>query len=317
MAISIHIIDSSKPSLVMSSEVFKDKIPGSVVSYSLTAKEGLIHLQGKQGKGLPEALVVDFNLPDADGVTLIKELRKFYKGPIFMTAYPDKIVDLAVQEELFHYHDACCWVPKPVRYEALEQRIEQFIVNRHRLGKRFDVDFPSLLVGKGEGRGKRAPKFDGRLINISMGGLCVSFKDTAKMKRNEEFIVTMGVPAGAIGGSTCLSVLKPIIAAEKKSQAQTDKPVSSKSGKKLTQTEKEKLLATQKSKQKSTILIGAETDGERKGAGAVESIKMEEYKVKATVAWLAEGGKKVGLQFSKLPDSQKRQIEVFLKGLCV
>ncbi|MEI6399603.1 MAG: hypothetical protein WCO71_12610, partial [Pseudomonadota bacterium] len=155
MAITVHIIDPSKPSLVMSSEVFKDKIPGTLVSFSLTAKDGLAHVLSKVGSETPDALVVDFNLPDADGVTLIKELRKFYKGPIFMTAYPDKIVDYAVQEELFHYHDACCWVPKPVRYEALEARIEQFLVNRHRLGKRFDVSFPSLLVGKGEGRGKR------------------------------------------------------------------------------------------------------------------------------------------------------------------
>jgi hypothetical protein len=44
--------------------------------------------------------------------------------------------------------------------------------------------------------------------------------------------------------------------------------------------------------------------------------KLEEYKVKATVAWSADGGRKVGLQFAKIPDSQRRQIEAFLKGLC-
>jgi CheY-like chemotaxis protein len=315
MAITVHIIDSSKPSLVMTSEVFKDKIPGSIVSFSLTAKDGLMHLQSKQAKELPDALVVDFNLPDADGVMLIKELRKFYKGPIFMTAYPDKIVDMAVQEELFHYHDACCWVPKPVRYEALEARIEQFVVNRHRLGKRFEVDFPSLLVGKGEGRGKRAPKFDGKLINISMGGLCVSFKDAAKMKLNDEFTVTMGVPAGMLGGATALSVLKPLIAATRKAQSAAMKMSAPKGGKKLSPAEKSKLLAAQKAAEKASANAAAEMEKVRNGGLVAESPKMEEYKIKATVAWLAEGGKKIGLQFAKLPESQKRQIEVFLKGL--
>jgi CheY-like chemotaxis protein len=317
MAITVHIIDSSKPSLVMTSEVFKDKIPGSLVSFSVTAKDGLTHLQAKPIKDLPDALVVDFNLPDADGVTLIKELRKFYKGPIFMTAYPDNIVDLAVQEELFHYHDACCWVPKPVRFEALEARIEQFVVNRHRLGKRFEVDFPSLLVGKGEGRGKRAPKFDGKLMNISMGGLCVSFKDAAKMKLNDEFLVTMGVPAGVIGGATALSTLKPLVAATKKANNTPLNGGASKVAKKISPSQKAKLLAAQKAAEKAALSAAAEGDKARKGGLVADALQMEEYKIKATVAWLADGGKKVGLQFSKLPESQKRQIEVFLKGLCV
>ena len=334
MAITVHIIDSSKPSLVMSSEVFKDKIPGAMVSFSLTGKDGLAFVQSKTGKETPDALVVDFNLPDADGVSLIKELRKFYKGPIFMTAYPDKIVDHAVQEELFHYHDACCWVPKPVRYEALEKRIEQFLVNRHRLGKRFDVDFPSLLVGKGEGRGKRAPKFDGRLINISMGGLCVAFNESAKLSRDEEFIVTMAVPAGVIDGATAISVLKPLLTEVKAAAKQAEKkPVkievkaAVKSAKKLTPAQKAKELARLKAEEKARKgamaaakeaekLAAKAAEAEAKAmAAAIANQKMEEYKVKATVAWLSDGGRKVGLQFGKIPDAQRRQIEVFLKGL--
>jgi CheY-like chemotaxis protein len=326
MATTIYIIDSSKPSLVMSSEVFKDKIPGALVSFSLTAKAGLMALQAMPEKTLPDAIVVDFDLPDADGVTLIRELRKFYRGPIFMTAYPDKIVDQAVQEELFHYHDASCWIPKPVRFEVLETRIDQFLINRHRLGKRFDVDFLSLLVGKGEGRGKRAPKFDGRLINISMGGLCVSFKDAAKIKKNEEFIVTVAVPAGAIDGSTTLSTLKPVIAAEKKSAQVAAKPpkfVMAKPPKKMTPAQKAKFIAAQKAAEKAAKVAAeaaasaakAAAEKARKGAESSAPSKLEEYKIKATVAWLADGGKKVGLQFNKIPDSQKKQIEMFLRGL--
>lgn len=316
MAINVHIIDSSKPSLVMTSEVFKDKIPGSLVSFSLTGKEGMAHLMAKESKDLPDAIVVDFNLPDADGVTLIKELRKFYRGPIFMTAHPDKIVEQAVQEELFHYHDACCWVPKPVRFDVLEKRIEQFVINRHRLGKRFDVDFLALLVGKGEGRGKRAPKFDGRTLNISMGGLCVAFNEPAKLKKEEEFVVTMGVPAGAIEGSSPLSVLKPLLA-EKKAAA---------AAKAANKTPVVKAIAKGKMSPAAKAKMVAE---QRKAAVAAEKAaktlvqptptipqKIEEYKVKATVAWTSDGGRKIGLQFSKVPESQRRQIEIFLKGLC-
>jgi CheY-like chemotaxis protein len=322
MAISVHIIDSSKPSLVMTSEVFKDKIPGSTVSFSLTAKDGVAYLMAKEGKGLPDALVVDFNLPDADGVTLIKELRKFYRGPIFMTAHPDKIVDQAVQEELFHYHDACCWIPKPVRFEVLEKRIEQFVVNRHRLGKRFDVDFMAHLVGKGEGRGKRAPKFNGRALNISMGGLCVAFNHPAKLKRDEEFVVTMGVPSGVIEGSSPISVLKPLLAEQKAAAAAAAKAlkVSAKSAAtkapakgKMTPAAKAKLEAQQRKE--------ADDAAEKLATSvqlsqSVSNQKIEEYKIRATVAWTADAGKKIGLQFAKVPDAQRRQIESFLKGLC-
>jgi len=322
MAITVHIIDPSKPSLVMSSEVFKDKIPGTLVSFSLTAKDGLAHVLSKVGSETPDALVVDFNLPDADGVTLIKELRKFYKGPIFMTAYPDKIVEHAVQEELFHYHDACCWVPKPVRYEALEARIEQFLVNRHRLGKRFDVSFPSLLVGKGEGRGKRAPKFDGELINISMGGLCVGFKDPAKMKRDEEFIITMGVPIGAIEGATAISALKPLLTTVQVTAnviaSSAPSKTAAKSAKKFTPAQKAKEASRLKEElkaRKGALATVKAAEVAAKHKAAENMAKLQEYKVKATVAWLSDGGRTVGLQFAKIPDSQRRQIEVFLKGL--
>ena len=325
MAITVHIIDSSKPSLVMSSEVFKDKIPGAIVSFSLNAKDGLAYVGGKLGKDSPDALVVDFNLPDADGVSLIKELRKFYKGPIFTTAAPDRIVDYAVQEELFHYHDACCWIPKPVRYDVLEKRIEQFLINRHRLGKRFEVDLPSLMVGKGEGRGKRAPKFDGRLVNISMGGMGLVLTEPGKLKRDEEFIVTMGIPAGAIEGSTPLSVLKEIVAVKEPAKSASTKVAVKVVGKDAVSAKK--MSPAQKAKEAAKSKAA---DGKLKGAQAAAKeqvfevtpvpptavpVKLEEYKIKATVAWHSDGGRKVGLQFSKIPESQRRQIEVYLKGL--
>lgn len=328
MTIKVHIIDASKASLVMSSEVFKDKIPGSVVSYSLTAKDGLAHLQSKRDKDAPDAVVVDFNLPDADGVTLTKELRKFYDGPIFLTAHPDKIVDLAVSEELFYYHDACCWIPKPVRFEVLEKRIEQFVLNRHRILKRFDVAFPTLLVGKGEGRGKRAPKHEGHLINISIGGICMAVNNPAKMRRDEEFVVTLGVPSGTIEGATAISALKPILAAAKASASNSAKKPTLSQNKAGKSVAKLSAAAKKKGHEKSK---SSARDIEKSRKGATTDIQevqvaqnpfanldpksLQEYKIKATIAWSSDGGKKVGLKFAKVPDSQRRNLEAFLKGL--
>lgn len=330
MTIKVHIIDASKASLVMSSEVFKDKIPGSVVSYSLTAKEGLLHLQSRAEQDTPTAVVVDFNLPDADGVTLTKELRKFYNGPIFITAHPDKIVDLAVSEELFFYHDACCWIPKPVRFDVLEKRIEQFVINRHRILKRFDVNYPTLIVGKGEGRGKRAPKFDGRLLNISIGGVCMAVNNPAKLRRDEEFVITVGVPSGSLQGATAVSVLKPVISAAKQGVSAAENKLqaaASKSGKqvtKLSAAAKKKATGDKKSKSVSP-------DSRRSGAsaGKVEQVavpvvnpfgdldlkNLQEYKIKATVAWSSDGGRMIGLKFAKIPESQRKNLETFLRGL--
>jgi CheY-like chemotaxis protein len=330
MTIKVHIIDASKASLVMSSEVFKDKIPGSIVSYSLTAKEGLAHLQSRVDQDTPTAVVVDFNLPDADGVTLTKELRKFYNGPIFITAHPDKIIDLAVNEELFFYHDACCWIPKPVRFDVLEKRIEQFVINRHRILKRFDVNYPTLLTGKGEGRGKRAPKFDGRLINISIGGVCMAVNNPGKLLRDEEFVVTLGVPSGSLQGATAVAVLKPVINAVKQGLLVAAKQASAsakKSGKpvaNLSAAAKKKALVDKK-------LKGRGADSGRSGAsvapveqsaapaqnpfGDLDLKNLQEYKIKATVAWSSDGGRMIGLKFAKIPESQRKNLESFLKGL--
>jgi CheY-like chemotaxis protein len=329
MSIKVHIIDATKASLVMSSEVFKDKIPGSVVSYSLTAKEGLLHLQSRTEQDTPAAVVVDFNLPDADGVTLTKELRKFYNGPIFITAHPDKMIDLAVEEELFHYHDACCWIPKPVRFEVLEKRIEQFVINRHRILKRFDVNYPTLLIGKGEGRGKRAPKFDGHLVNISIGGVCMAVNSPAKLRRDEEFLVTLGVPSGSLQGATAISVLKPVISAAKLGlkdllNKNTASAQNTKLSAKITAAAKKKSITEKKSKNTGAkgARAGANLAVEEDSTAPLQSPfnnldlkNLQEYKIKATVAWSSDGGRMVGLRFAKIPESQRKNLEVFLRGI--
>ena len=186
----IMIADPSKASLVMSSEVFKDKIPGALILVANTGKEALEILSTEK----PDMCVIDFDLPDADGVTLIQSVRKKYQGPIRLTAFPGPVAEDAVNSDLFAFNDAGGWIPKPVKFDALSAKIDQFIVEKHRLGKRFEIDLETLLVGKGAGRGKRAPKAKGKIVNLSLGGACVSLEEPMKMKGGQELTVTLSLP---------------------------------------------------------------------------------------------------------------------------
>lgn len=191
---TIHITDAGKASLVMSSEIFKDKVPGSMVLVSTTGKDCIDLLIHRSGISAPDICVVDFDLPDVDGVTLIREMRKYFRGPILLTAYPDKVVQEAVANDLFAYNDAGAWIAKPIRFEDLEKRIEQFLLDNHRLGKRFPIEMKTQIVGKGAGRGKRSPKVDGKIINLSFGGVCVAMPPTFKLKNGEEMTLSLHLP---------------------------------------------------------------------------------------------------------------------------
>jgi CheY-like chemotaxis protein len=187
----ILIADSCKPSLVMSSEVFKDKITGATIIVASTGRQALEALQTHK----PDMCVVDFDLPDVDGVTLIAAIRKTYRGPILLTAYPDKIVEQAVTSDLFAWGDAGAWIPKPVKFDILSEKIDQFLLDKHRLGKRFDLSLDTMIIGKGAGRGKRAPKVTGRITNLSLGGACIELDEPMRMKGGEEMLVALSLPS--------------------------------------------------------------------------------------------------------------------------
>jgi CheY-like chemotaxis protein len=310
MNANIHIIDANKASIVMTSEVFKDKIPGSVVTVSTNAKDAIAFLVTKQGKDAPDLVVVDFDLPDADGVSLVKELRKTYKGPVFLTAFASDVVKHAVSEELFHYNDSCQWVAKPVRSDQLDKKIETFLIQRYRLGRRFDVEFLSLLVGKGEGRGKRAPKFDGRTTNISLGGAGVDLNIGGALKIGDELVLSMAVPAGQIEGAGPLDSLKDSLSAARAAESKSSKTPPSKTVNEAGKTTEKPLKGSKKAKTPPPVEIVPTAP-----AAKMTATKFQEYKIKATVAWLGHGGKKAGLTFNRISDQQRRQIESFLKGL--
>ncbi len=191
---TVLIIDPSKPSLVMSSEVFKDKIPGITVLVANSGRQALDLLEQPNGAPVPDLCVVDFDLPDTDGITLIQMLRKNFRGPILLTAFPDDVVRKAVAEELFAYDDAGMWVPKPVRAEDLNEKIDRFLVGKFRVQRRFDFTPKTRLLGKSAGRGKRTPKFPGQILNISVGGACIQLSAAAKLKIGDEVSIELPIP---------------------------------------------------------------------------------------------------------------------------
>src|SRR5437016_2877897 len=150
---TILIADACKPSLVMTSEVFKDRIQGSIVLVARSGQEVLALLQQNR----PELCVVDFDLPDVDGVTLVGIMRELYSSPILLTAHPHGVVADAVNSDLFGFDDASGWLPKPINVEVLNKKIDAFLLERRRIVSRYSTELGMQVIGKGAGRGKRAP----------------------------------------------------------------------------------------------------------------------------------------------------------------
>lgn len=192
----VLIADACKASLVMSSEVFKDKIMGIAVAVAKNGAETLDMVK----KEKPDVCVIDFDLPDVDGVTLIGEMRKVFKGPIFLTAYPDKIVEEAVNKHLFGFDDAGTWLPKPVNVDILNEKIDRYLVGGKRIIKRYDTALETTIIGKSAGRGKRSPKCVGNVINMSLDGACVRVKaQPGPMKVSQELVLSIPVKVASKG----------------------------------------------------------------------------------------------------------------------
>ncbi len=199
---TVLIVDTNKSSVVMTSEAFKDKVPGITVLLAANGKEALEVM----AKTMPDIVVADFDLPDSDGVTLTKVMRKSFSGPILITAMPDKIATEAIKNELHCYNDSCAWLPKPVRLDVVSEKIEMFLINNRRINKRYKSSLPTNLIGKGEGRGKRAPKIAGKLVNLGVGGAMFETKSVFKVKKGEEF--SFSVDLADRGASKAVTTLK-------------------------------------------------------------------------------------------------------------
>lgn len=78
------IADADKISILSTTEIFKDYYPGIKISIAYTAKEALQVVQNNLDF---DAFIIDFDLPDSNGVNTSLKLARFSKNPIFITGF--------------------------------------------------------------------------------------------------------------------------------------------------------------------------------------------------------------------------------------
>ena len=165
------IADNSKAGLVMSTEVFKEKISGIVIS---VAKNGRDFLQ-MLPEVAPDIGIVDFDLPDVDGTTLVKYARDIFDGPILLTAYLDDKIKEVISTELFAYEQEGVCIEKPINFEKMTEIIDRFLISGKRILKRFQAKGELKLTHKDNDK-KSNTTVTGNLINLSLGGACLQYE---------------------------------------------------------------------------------------------------------------------------------------------
>lgn len=192
--VKVLIVDSNKASTVMSAEAFKEQISGVKIMTAANGKEGIEMAKDEK----PDMCLIDFDLPDADGISMVQTLRQYYKGPILLSVYPDEIATSAIRKELFAFNDSGDFLAKPIASTKLGEKIQHFVTDGRRIGKRFNVaplNVECTIIAKAEGRGKRAPKFPSCLKTVSLGGASVEVLENChKVKMRSQVTFSMQLP---------------------------------------------------------------------------------------------------------------------------
>jgi len=109
----ILIADPSKAGLVMTSELFKDHFPGVQVAIARTSAEALEAVDLAQEPF--DLVLVDYDLPDRDGIATASALKEKNQGPVVITAIERDGLGEAIEQQLAPYQDCCHWLKKPLR----------------------------------------------------------------------------------------------------------------------------------------------------------------------------------------------------------
>ena len=135
----ILIADSSKASLVMTSEVFKDHYPGVQVLVARSSSEALELAKHNEGV---DAFIIDYDLPDADGAQTAYRLKKLYNTPVLITAFDRPDVAKSIESSLKQYADCQSWLKKPVNPEVVIAVVQRFCDGKIRAQKRISCNLP-------------------------------------------------------------------------------------------------------------------------------------------------------------------------------
>ena len=164
------VVDSNKVSLLMSAEACKDIKTDRVeidVAYS-----GLECLK-KIEENSYDFIVVDFDLVDCDGVSLIKEIKKIYSGPTFLTAFPDPAVCEAINRELYWYEDVNKWLKKPINAVEMRALVEHFVFKKKLVTKRFAPEISANIAVQEKSAKKVEMK--GQVLSMSIHTISVKY----------------------------------------------------------------------------------------------------------------------------------------------
>ena len=267
---SVLIADTCKCSIVITSEIFKDRIPGANIIIAGNGQECL----DAAGQGNFDMVLLDFDLPDSDAVTLTRLLRKRFDGPILITAFPDNVAKTAIETELFSYNDSLDWVAKPVSAEKLSHLIQKYLLEKKRVQKRYSTEMEAVLSSKGSNSAKRAPKVRGNIVNLSAGGAMLNLEQKSSLRPGEEVSLTIYHAAkNSRAGS-----------AQKLPPGKLHRPPE------------------------------LSEEAKARARGAKPTLKPGSFRLKARIAWADTRSRKAGLSFYSLTDHNIRVIESLLKS---
>ncbi|WP_412462853.1 response regulator [Halobacteriovorax sp. RT-2-6] len=123
MAINILFVDDEEALLELIEMIYEEDVLAGKLStqFALSGKEALTKLASDKGIDIT-VLVTDINMPDMNGIELVKEVKKKYPHIIIymMSAYGDqKTLEEVSELDIKHYFN------KPVDFSELKSTIEQ------------------------------------------------------------------------------------------------------------------------------------------------------------------------------------------------
>jgi len=137
----ILIADSSKASLVMTSEVFKDNYPGVQVIVARTGDD-VIKL-AKEFNDI-DAFIIDFDLPSTNGAIIAAQLKKLSKAPVLITAFDRNDVTQTIESLVGEHEDCKSWLKKPIHPEVVIAVAQRYCEGKIRVQKRIPCRIPAI-----------------------------------------------------------------------------------------------------------------------------------------------------------------------------
>ena len=167
----------------MTAEACRDVIPKAQVQVAHSGNEALERLKEESF----DFMIIDFDLPDCDGVSFIREVKKSFPIPMFLTAFPDSVVLNAIETELFWYEDASRLIPKPVEMKELKNVITSFVFEEKRLIKEFK---PELVASLSREK-SRSQGIDTEVLRMNLEGVSLKYAKQTLFSKNEKVLMRL------------------------------------------------------------------------------------------------------------------------------